>query len=75
MKSLQKEKNSATNSEAEIIKEDFEKKTTTSKEESQLKKVPKKKKKRIFYKSGQIIEKRNNFQPFLPLLDGLNHGC
>ena len=45
VKSLQKEDNSRTNSEAEIIKEDSEKKPTISKEESQLKKVPKKRKK------------------------------
>ena len=64
MKSLQKEKNSATNSEAEIIKEDFEKKTTTSKEESQLKKVPQKKKKRIFHNSGQNIKKETSSNPY-----------
>ena len=56
VKTLEKEENLATNSEAEIIKEDSEKKPTISKEE----KVPKKRKKRIFYKSGQIIQKRNN---------------
>ena len=64
VKTLKKEENSATNSEAEIIKEDSEKKHTTSKKESPLKKVPKKKEKRIFYNSGQNIKKRKNSHPY-----------
>ena len=62
VKTLEKEENLETNSEAEIIKEDSEKKPTTSKEE----KVPKKRKKESSTNQVKSLKKETISNPSYP---------